>query len=148
MNKSETQKYVCELREEISSLEEKVGYYKDSLSRVEKNCDKLYHENKELKKRISDLESKETEKQTKINLNDNIKVKLTPLGAEIYYHQYDELNKHIKKNGGTGLEPRMPQIDKDGYTKFQLYHFIKLYGGHISMCKANVITPLDIVIAE
>ena len=61
MTKSETQKYVCELRTEIARLEENVGYYKDSLSRVEKNCDKLYHENKELKQRIAELESKETE---------------------------------------------------------------------------------------
>ena len=60
MTKSETQKYVCELRTEIARLEENVGYYKDSLSRVEKNCDKLYNENKELKQRIAELESKET----------------------------------------------------------------------------------------
>ena len=46
--------------DKIASLEENVGYYKDSLSRVEKNCDKLYHENKELKQRIAELENKET----------------------------------------------------------------------------------------
>ena len=51
--------------DKIASFEENVGYYKDSLSRVEKNCDKLYHENKELKQRIAELESKETEKPTK-----------------------------------------------------------------------------------
>jgi regulator of replication initiation timing len=44
--------------DKIARLEENVGYYKDSLSRVEKNCDKLYHENKELKQRIAELESK------------------------------------------------------------------------------------------
>lgn len=60
MNKSETQKYVCELREEIAKLEENVGYYKDSLARTAKNCDKLYHENKELKQRIAELESEGT----------------------------------------------------------------------------------------
>jgi phage shock protein A len=51
--------------DKIARLEENVGYYKDSLSRVEKNCDKLYHENKELKQRIAELESKETQKPTK-----------------------------------------------------------------------------------
>lgn len=54
-----------------------------------------------------------------LNLNSIIKVKLTPKGVDIYYHQYDEFNK---------LEPLMPQIDKDGYTKFQLWKFIDLYG--------------------
>ena len=61
MNKSETQKYVCELQEEIARLEENVGYYKDSLSRTEKNCNNLHHENKELKQRIAELESMEME---------------------------------------------------------------------------------------
>lgn len=98
--------------------------------------------------KIHELESKETEKQTKINLNDRIKVKLTPLGAEIYYHQYDELNKKIKANGGTQLEPIIPEIDKDGYTEFTFHHFISLYGNHIGMCKPNVIEPLDIVFCE
>lgn len=65
MNKSETQKYVCELREEIARLKENVEYYKDSLSRSEKNCNKLHHENKELKQRIAELESGETEKPKK-----------------------------------------------------------------------------------
>lgn len=85
---------------------------------------------------------------TNINLNDQIKVKLTSLGAEIYYHQYDELNKNIKANGGTPLEPIMPEIDKDGYTKFTLWHFMELYGQHIGMCKPNVIEPLNIYFVE
>ena len=105
-------------------------------------------ENDLLKQRIAELESKETEKPTKLNLNDRVKVKLTPLGAEIYYHQYDEVNKRIKENGGTELEPIMPQIDKDRYTEFQLWHFMELYGEHIGMCKPNVIEPLDIIITE
>ena len=78
----------------------------------------------------------------KINLNETIKVKLTPLGAEIYYKQFDELNK---QRGREICKPQMPRIDKDGYTEFQLWYFIELYGQHIGMCKPNVIEPLDIV---
>ena len=78
----------------------------------------------------------------KINLNETIKVKLTPYGAEIYYKQFDELNKQC---GREICKPHMPRIDKDGYTEFQLWHFIELYGQHIGMCKLNVIEPLDIV---
>ena len=78
----------------------------------------------------------------KINLNETIKVKLTPYGAEIYYKQFDELNK---QHGRQICKPQMPRIDKDGYTEFQLWHFIELYGQHIGMCKPNVIEPLDIV---
>ena len=78
----------------------------------------------------------------KINLNETIKVKLTPYGAEIYYKQFDELNK---QRGREICKPHMPRIDKDGYTEFQLWHFMELYGEHIGMCKLNVIEPLDIV---
>lgn len=121
------------------------------------NYDKLLYELKHSNDKIAGLESelevkdnllkiknglcKDSENE-KINLNERIKVKLTPLGAEIYYKQYDELNKNA---GKTVLEPRMPEIDKDGYTEFQLWHFIELYGEHIGMCKPNVIEPLDIV---
>ena len=82
---------------------------------------------------------------TKINLNEIVKVKLTPLGAEIYYKQFDELNKEC---GREICKPQMPRIDKDGYTEFQLWHFIELYGQHIGVCKPNVIEPLDIVYCE
>lgn len=105
---------------------------------------KIFDENTALKQRIAELECEKSKKPEKINLNDRVKVKLTPLGVEIYYHQYDDLNKIIKENGGTQLEPRMPQIDKDGYTEFTFHHFINLYGEHIGMCKPNVIEPINI----
>lgn len=154
-----------ELKQRISGLEKELEEWKEEARAVKKNRDEqlksfrkavepyvdighMHETIEDLKQHIAELESKETEKPTKINLNDRIKVKLTPLGAEIYYHQYDEVNKRIKENGGTELEPIMPQIDKDGYTEFQLWHFMELYGKHIGMCKKNVISPLDIVVSE
>ena len=100
-----------------------------------------------LKQRIAELESKETEKPTKVNLNDRIKVKLTPLGAEIYYHQYDDIHKDYPKMK-KHLQSSLPKVDENGYTEFQLWHFMELYGEHIGMCKKNVISPLDIIIVE
>ena len=76
-----------------------------------------------------------------INLNDTIKVKLTDRGKDIYYHQFDNLIE-----AGTKLTPKMPKVDADGYTEFQLWGFIQLYGRHIGMTKPNVIEPIDIVI--
>lgn len=155
--------------DKIAELEKEVVNYKQAFEDKCKDYDftsellnKFGAENESLKQRIAELENENKnlnirifqneaygdKKPTKINLNDRVKVKLTPLGAEIYYHQYDDVNKKIKENGGTELEPMMPQIDKDGFTEMQLWHFIKLYGKHIGMCKPNVIEPLDIVIAE
>ena len=78
----------------------------------------------------------------RINLNESIKVRLTNYGKDIYYHQFDEFNKRMGKEV---CKPSFPKVDEDGYTKFQLWSFIELYGNYIGMCKKNVIQPLEIV---
>lgn len=77
-----------------------------------------------------------------VNLNDTVKVKLTDVGKHIYYHQYDDLNQHV---GRIICEPTFPDVDAEGYTSFQLWDFIRLYGGYIGMARRNVIEPLDII---
>ena len=129
---------------ELKNSNEKVEKLEIKLSNAEKTGDDYYNKcidlTNQIEKLKSELESKDNVQ--KINLNETIKVKLTPLGAEIYYKQFDELNKEC---GREICKPQMPKIDKDGYTEFQLWHFIELYGEHIGMCKPNVIEPLDIV---
>ena len=124
---------IMKLKQRIAELESKNNQLTESILRKET--------------KIHELESKETEKPTKINLNDRIKVKLTPLGAEIYYHQYDDIHKDYPKMK-KHLQSSLPKVDENGYTGFQLWHFMELYGEHIGMCKPNVITPLDIIIVE
>ena len=135
--------------------------FKDEIRQLKHELEKTYNQLMEVEKdaqeRIAELKSELEVKDNllkiknglcgdngiaKINLNEMVKVKLTPLGAEIYYKQFDELNKEC---GREICKPQMPKIDKDGYTEFQLWHFIELYGEHIGMCKPNVIEPLDIV---
>lgn len=81
----------------------------------------------------------------RLNLNENIKVKLTDFGKNIYWHQYDELNNSF---GRQLCKPTMPKVDEDGYTTFQLWHFMELYGEHMGMTLPNVIEPLEIVFEE
>ncbi len=78
----------------------------------------------------------------RINLNELIKVKLTDWGKEIYYHQYDRTNQIA---GREICKPRFPREDENGYTEFQLWCFIELYGMHMGMTLPNVIEPLEIV---
>lgn len=124
--------------------------------RLQKELDELEIKNEELKHQISELETELRVKEDlftikgaisekSINLNDAIKVKLTPLGADIFYHQYDQLNKDYKR---VVIEPHLPKVDEKGYTKFQLHQFMELYGEHIGMAKPNVIEPLDIILCE
>ena len=82
---------------------------------------------------------------TRINLNERIKVRLTDLGKDIYYHQFDDLNERA---GRCVCKPEYPKTDEDGYTEFQLWVFIELYGKHIGMAKPNVIYPNEIVCVE
>ena len=85
----------------------------------------------------------------KLNLNERVRFKLNPKGAEIFYHQYDELNKELKARGASNLlEPYMPSIDSNGFTEMQLRKFMELFGSHIGMGKPNVIEDLSLYIDE
>ena len=78
----------------------------------------------------------------RINLNEPIKVKLTGWGKEIYYHQYDRTNQIA---GREICKPKFPKEDENGYTEFQLWCFMELYGECMGMTLPNVIEPLEIV---
>ena len=78
----------------------------------------------------------------RINLNDSVKVKLTDLGREIFYHKFDGVNEHW---GREVIKPHFPKHDDDGYSTFQLWDFMSLYGEHMGMCKNDVIEPLELI---
>ena len=77
-----------------------------------------------------------------INLNEVVKVKLTDYGKEIYFHRFDKVNKLA---GREVCKPSFPKVDADGYSRFQLWDFIHLYGSYIGMAQKNAIEPLEIV---
>lgn len=59
------------------------------------------------------------------NVNHYVKVKLTDLGKEIYKHHDDEFLKEFPN-----LKPIPLDIDEQGYCKFQLWHFMNIFGEH------------------
>lgn len=81
----------------------------------------------------------------KINLNDFVKVKLTDLGKDIYYHRFDALNDYY---GREVLKPSFPEEDENGYASFPLWEFISIYGQYIGMGKPNVIEPIEIILED
>ena len=83
-----------------------------------------------------------------LNLNSIIKVKLTDRGKDIYYHQFDDLNKLYSDHGIRPIEPRMPEVDSEGYTKFQLWHFMNVFGEYMTLGLPEVIKPLNIYIQD
>lgn len=83
----------------------------------------------------------------KINLNNYIKVKLTDHGKDIYFHTIDDLVAEypLLRNQ---LKPYFPKVDENGFTEFQLWDFIQLYGPHIYPGGGNVIEDIMIYIDE
>ena len=84
----------------------------------------------------------------KVNLNQYIKVKLSDLGKEIYYHQYDKANERIKLCGGKPIKPTMPKVDAEGYTQFQIWQFMNLYGEYMTIWGGQVLETLDVIIVD
>lgn len=78
----------------------------------------------------------------RINLNERIKVKLTDYGKEIYYHRLDDV---FRQTGLSVFKPEFPKTDEEGYTTFQFWDFIHIYGNYIDMGLPAVIKPLEIV---
>lgn len=80
--------------------------------------------------------------EIKLNLNEVVKVRLTDLGRDIFYHQYDKINQRY---GKIICSPILPEEDEAGYVKFQLWHFMSIYGDYMGMAKPNVIEPIEII---
>lgn len=113
--------------DEIAKREEAIGYYRDSLSSVEKNCDKLYRENKELKQRIAELESKET-----------VDLPFDPLECANYL-----INATYERETSTlerGLKGLPDKVNSDRYTVDELEQIAEhllVYCKHNKECENN-----------
>lgn len=59
-----------------------------------------------------------------VNLNDDIKVKLTDFGKEIFYKKLDEFDKRL-------VSSALLEEDENGWTKFQLWEFMNIYGKYL-----------------
>lgn len=60
-----------------------------------------------------------------VNLNEHIKVKLTDKGKEIYRNYYHDIDDKFV--------PTL-DVDEEGFCKFQLWEFMKIFGEHFRMC--------------
>lgn len=87
---------------------------------------------------------KQKEPERVINLNEWIKVKLTDHGKDIHRFYGKQIAEKIK-SVNVDIEPL---VDENGYTEYQLWHFIELFGNHIGMGEETVIYPLEIVASK
>ena len=84
----------------------------------------------------------------KLNWNSIVKVKLSDLGIDLHYHRYDEFNIRNFNLGKARLKPTYPDVDENGFSAFQLWEFMQLYGRHIGMAMPNVCEELNFYIED
>jgi hypothetical protein len=69
------------------------------------------------------------EERMKFNINDCVKVKLTPRGVELLALKHASLKRQFPKMH----DFQMPEIDAEGYTKYQLWELMHNFGDCIVM---------------
>lgn len=67
-------------------------------------------------------------KEVRINLNDDVRFKLTARGRGIYEHHLDDVLKFLPDLDRSKLEPRK---DSNGYSIMQLHRFMNIFGPHL-----------------
>ncbi len=83
----------------------------------------------------------------KFNINDKVKVKLTPYGRQMLRGNYDELRLFISPKY-LDKYPYVPiREDKDGWSEWQLWHLMESLGKHchIGMTDQPFETEIDIL---
>lgn len=67
--------------------------------------------------------------QFSFNLNNYIRVKLTPKGVMRYERYVDGVNDRARERGANYRMDYKIEVDSDGYSKWQLWSFMKHFGG-------------------
>ena len=65
------------------------------------------------------------------NLNKTVYVRLNNIGRDIYKNYIQSLNSNLSTE---------PEVDENGYTKFQLWDLIHIFGEYIDL---GLPTPFD-----
>jgi len=78
----------------------------------------------------------------RININNNIRVRLTPYGDEILHNYYKKESEWIDMD----LMSLIPEKDSEGYSEFQLWGFMLIFGSKMYMSGKQIIEQNIIII--
>ena len=65
------------------------------------------------------------------NINEFIKVKLTQKGKLIYLEHQIEMQKRFNRDGIKIEVPLNIEVDTEGFSSFQLWRFMEIFGSHM-----------------
>lgn len=75
------------------------------------------------------------------NVNDKVRVKLTPRGLDILHRAHDEFSKQVRS--APPFTP--PEVDADGWCEVQLWTLMQDFGAHIyNGCQVPFETTIQI----
>ena len=66
-----------------------------------------------------------------LNINEFIKVKLTQKGKLIYLEHQIEMQKRFNRDGIKIEVPLNIEVDTEGFSSFQLWRFMEIFGSHM-----------------
>ena len=89
------------------------------------------------------MKSVDKEDTVKFNINNYVRVKLTPYGLSILEQQHNELAAKFPK-----IREFMPPKMVDGWCRFQLWSLMQTFGPSISIGMNNVPFETEIEIEE
>ena len=70
------------------------------------------------------------------NLNDSIRVRLTDYGKSVYAAKIDAINAYY---GRKVIKDNQPSIDAEGYSRFQLWDFMNIFGEVLYMGNTEIV---------
>ena len=65
------------------------------------------------------------------NINEIVKVKLTQKGKLIYLEHQIEMQKRFNRDGIKIEVPLNIEVDSEGFSSFQLWRFMEIFGSHM-----------------
>lgn len=80
----------------------------------------------------------------RVNLNDNVKVKLTDEGIRELARQHAELRKHLIESGSNDIGEFVLKLSDDGFYTTQLWQLIKDFQDYFGLGQKTVIENADI----
>jgi len=86
--------------------------------------------------------------QIKFNINDPVKVKVTEYGYEVWLEYSNQFVKYSPTYPVTTIEELKAKQDDDGYTEFQLWDMMSIFGSKMQMGFKNPIDTNIILLPE
>jgi len=80
----------------------------------------------------------------RFNVNDKVRVKLTVYGIKILKMRHDKLTSDNTNLKNTLGEFKLPEVDSEGYTSFQLWELMNIFGPYMYL--GSVESPFDTTI--